>query len=522
MGKVLHNLFKTYNVHLLKLQKIIANNKSALIGNENVNVTNSTASNLVDKLGRTFNRESFNKSSKNLNKSSDTFSIGDRDEILRDIDAPPIIIHVAQAEKLYVPYESVYRSIQKHLLDSATTEFNFTLEFFNTKSYDIFNTIYEQVLSLNISNLEGYLQTSYDNVCIMLLIHLTYSNRMIMQRRKIPCLDSYFDKIMLLLWPKFKIIFDLNLMSIIDCDVNKLLNNGTNNNDGNNNNSKGGNNNNNNNSSSTSTSIHYITRRYVDFTISIYKLYFTIYFNNDERIEANLDVLKSEFNNLLIKIVEQNKKKSMKNTSSSSSSSSNKSQMIFLINNYDHIVRTYDETTFNNNMNVFASVPPSTSTTGTDNNSNNNNKKANKHLQQYKYFNDLLSQQVHSFVEEELNENYKTLIDLVKTIEPLLQQKKHVTNDMKSHINTVASTFNKTWKNGVKQINQSVLCFFSNFKNGMDILKKVLTQLLLYYTRFQEIVKRVYNNTGIVPPFNKEMVAVHSIIYEIKKYSRTF
>ena len=363
MGKVLHNLFKTYNVHLLKLQKIIANNKSALIGNENVNVTNSTASNLVDKLGRTFNRESFNKSSKNLNKSSDTFSIGDRDEILRDIDAPPIIIHVAQAEKLYVPYESVYRSIQKHLLDSATTEFNFTLEFFNTKSYDIFNTIYEQVLSLNISNLEGYLQTSYDNVCIMLLIHLTYSNRMIMQRRKIPCLDSYFDKIMLLLWPKFKIIFDLNLMSIIDCDVNKLLNNGTNNNDGNNNNSKGGNNNNN---SSTSTSIHYITRRYVDFTISIYKLYFTIYFNNDERIEANLDVLKSEFNNLLIKIVEQNKKKSMKNTSSSSSSSSNKSQMIFLINNYDHIVRTYDETTFNNNnnLNVFASVPPLTSTTG--------------------------------------------------------------------------------------------------------------------------------------------------------------
>ena len=149
MGKVLHNLFKTYNIHLLKLQKIIANNKSALIGNENVNVTNSTASNLVDKLGRTFNRESFNKSSKNLNKSSDTFSIGDRDEILRDIDAPPIIIHVAQAEKLYVPYESVYRSIQKHLLDSATTEFNFTLEFFNTKSYDIFNTIYEQVLSLN-------------------------------------------------------------------------------------------------------------------------------------------------------------------------------------------------------------------------------------------------------------------------------------------------------------------------------------------------------------------------------------
>ena len=104
----------------------------------------------------------------------------------------------------------------------------------------------------------------------------------------------------------------------------------------------------------------------------------------------------------------------------------------------------------------------------------------------------------------------------------MLQQKQHITNDVKGNIASVASDFSKTWKNGVKQINQSVLCFFSNFKNGMDILKKVLTQLLLYYTRFQDIVKRVYSDNGMVPPFNKEMVAVHSIIYEIKKYSRTF
>ncbi len=510
MGKVLHNLFKTYNVHLLKLQKVIANNKSALIGNENVNVTNSTASNIVDKLGRTFNRESFNKSSKNLNKSSDTFSIGDRDEILRDVDAPPVIIHVAQAEKTYLPYEAVYRSIQKHLLDSATTEFNFILEFFNTKSYGIFNTIYEQVLALNISNLEAYLQTSYDNVCIMLLIHLTHFNRMVMQRRRIPCLDAYFDKIMILLWPKFKIIFDLNLMSIIDCDVHKLLSNNNANDDNNNSNKKS--------KPSTSTSIHYITRRYVDFTISIYKLYFTIDFNNDERIETNLEVMRNEFNNLLLKIVEEQRTRSK---------ATSKSQTIFLINNYDHIVRTYNETSFNNNhalsststLNDGSSNGNSVDSNNASANTNVNN---NKHLQQYNFFTDLLSHQVHSFVEAELNENYKQLIDLVKMIEPLLQQKKHINNDVKNSISNVASNFSKTWKNGVKQINQSVLCFFSNFKNGMDILKKVLTQLLLYYTRFQDIVKRVYNNNGIVPPFNKEMVAVHSIIYEIKKYSRTF
>ena len=163
-----------------------------------------------------------------------------------------------------VPYEAIYRSTQKHLLDSATAEFDFTLKFFNTKSYEIFNTIYEQVLVLNVSNLEAYLNSSYDNVCVMLLIHLTHANRMIMQRRRIPCLDDYFDKIMILLWPKFKIIFDMNLMSIIDCDVQKLLNA---------NSSKTTISASINSNSSTSTSIHYITRRYADFTISIYVIF---------------------------------------------------------------------------------------------------------------------------------------------------------------------------------------------------------------------------------------------------------
>ena len=32
---------------------------------------------------------------------------------------------------------------------------------------------------------------------------------------------------------------------------------------------------------------------------------------------------------------------------------------------------------------------------------------------------------------------------------------------------------------------RDVLTFFSNFRNGMEVLKKVLTQLLLYYTRLQ-------------------------------------
>ena len=42
--------------------------------------------------------------------------------------------------------------------------------------------------------------------------------------------------------------------------------------------------------------------------------------------------------------------------------------------------------------------------------------------------------------------------------------------------------FDTSWKSDIEQINRNVLSYFSNFHNGMEILKQVLTQLLLYYT----------------------------------------
>ena len=34
--------------------------------------------------------------------------------------------------------------------------------------------------------------------------------------------------------------------------------------------------------------------------------------------------------------------------------------------------------------------------------------------------------------------------------------------------------FAASWKSGIEAINQDVLSFFSNFRNGMEILKQVL------------------------------------------------
>lgn len=65
-----------------------------------------------------------------LSKRGDGFDLGDRDKILDAVEAGPILVHVALAEGRHFPYEAIMRSVFKHLIDSATSEYLFTIEFF--------------------------------------------------------------------------------------------------------------------------------------------------------------------------------------------------------------------------------------------------------------------------------------------------------------------------------------------------------------------------------------------------------
>jgi len=47
----------------------------------------------------------------------------------------------------------------------------------------------------------------------------------------------------------------------------------------------------------------------------------------------------------------------------------------------------------------------------------------------------------------------------------------------------------------------------------------VLTQLLLYYTRFQDIIKKTWQRA---PAFTRDIVSTATILMEIKRYSRMF
>ena len=59
---------------------------------------------------------------------ADPFTLGERGKVLDIADEKPIMVHIAIAEGEKFPYEMLFRSIVKHLMDAATNEYVFTKE----------------------------------------------------------------------------------------------------------------------------------------------------------------------------------------------------------------------------------------------------------------------------------------------------------------------------------------------------------------------------------------------------------
>ena len=59
---------------------------------------------------------------------------------------------------------------------------------------------------------------------------------------------------------------------------------------------------------------------------------------------------------------------------------------------------------------------------------------------------------------------------------------------------------------------------FKSGSAGREVLRAAMTQLLLFYTRFLELLKRCGpEGTALI----RDAVTVPSIMYEIKRYNRT-
>jgi len=416
-------------------------------------------------------------------------------------ESQPILAHVALAENLRYPYERLFRSLLGHLVDAVTNEHVFCRQFFKR---DAFGPLFHGTLSLLLEQLENYLFGCYDALCLLLMIKVTHYYRRITRNRKIHSLDSFFDQVTKLLWPRLKTVMDGHLRSIKQATAAKL--------------------------GDIDLHTHYVTRRLAEFCCSILLILHDksntkptpppatsttptmsrgrkskstpsltekastegatepeaaivssnhtppedpAHMSAGDKLLQDLSEMIDEYIGLLDRLAEEH--------------TSQKKRIVFQINNLDHVVCIFQE------RRVLG--------------------------KEFNQFVELLMKQRELFVEEELLTGFSKMIAFVQQTESHLSATpKGEAYDVNPQVvEALVLDFASNWKSHIEQINRNVLSYFSNFRNGMEILKQVLTQLLLYYTRFHDIIRKVWKNKP--PAFCKDLVSTNLILAEIKKYA---
>lgn len=217
---------------------------------------------------------------------------------------------------------------------------------------------------------------------------------------------------------------------------------------------------------------HYITRRYAEFSAALVAINET---SPNRVVDKVLAEMQEEVQNFILRMA--------------SCFNVRKDQLIFLINNYDMMLSVIMERT-------------------------KDESKESDSFQQ------LLNSSIQEYIEEVLSSHFLSLMTFVKQVEPFADSGQ--IDGLKKSENRVmplVKSFAKNWKSSLDGINQEIMNSFTNFKNGTAILQGALTQLIQYYHRFQKILS---HPTYKALPVRAEMVNIHNVMVEVKKYKFNF
>lgn len=409
------------------------------------------------------------------------FSLGDRAQILQQIDSPSIVPHVALQTNQKIIFEELYRSYHHLLLDTITHECAFQSDFFGQahtatpvappslppslvahsnpargsssgvlSREELFDEIFGKSLILFSEHLATHLLNSYDAVGLMLMVRMAHQFTNLMSKNRkltIIHLEKYFVGSRLQLQERLATILAMNTDSLISAPIPRL--------------------------NVQTTHPHYITLRFAEFSATRCVIFDGVeaeWWQMGGVAEACAG-LRRAMGDLLTRMATLH--------------SSKKNQTVFLINNYDLILKVLHE--------------------------------FNIQSEEVIKFSALCDEQITSFVDQELTHHYGRMIKFVETVKAKLAQtaSPREINVDKDMCEKLIEDFGATWKAVFVQLSGEVMNF-SNFIKGAEILRRVLMELAVLYKSFSDIVKTYHKD------LSKNLVPDPTLTYEIKKYSRSF
>ncbi|CAG8435701.1 6209_t:CDS:10 [Diversispora eburnea] len=198
------NHFDRYNRTLQKLQNPVGD-KSSMIGyDENLRKGGIFGSSKIA-----------------LQDKTNMFVLGDRIDTLRTQDAGVILVHVAENKNQKYSSEALFRSFNLTLIDNASSEYLFIIEFFSKDdkpnvegAKDIFSEIFDTTIKMGLNSTKQYVANTYDAIGTLLCIRLNTQFALELQRRRVPALEGYTNQTNMLLWPRFQAIMDMHIESV--------------------------------------------------------------------------------------------------------------------------------------------------------------------------------------------------------------------------------------------------------------------------------------------------------------------
>lgn len=227
------------------------------------------------------------------------FTLGNRDGILSYLEAPLIIPPEAEKKGLTLTYEAIFRSLNHYLLETSSSEYTFSHQFFGPKT-NIFHQIFDPIIAMFLEAYQEYTKDSYDAMGLLIMIRIARESMKLMQDRKIPILKVYFERLASMLWPRFEHVFKLHLDSVRSASPSDL--------------------------GSIDHHPHYVIRRYSEFAAGIASL--RVVYSDGRFIKLRAQMMK------LIERLAVELSKSLSDA---------RLQCVFLINNYDLILSVLEK-----------------------------------------------------------------------------------------------------------------------------------------------------------------------------------
>eukprot|EP00116_Pleurobrachia_bachei_P011064 sb/3471326/ len=131
---------------------------------------------------------------------------------------------------------------------------------------------------------------------------------------------------------------------------------------------------------------------------------------------------------------------------------------------------------------------------------------------------ELLNKRINEFVDEILLPYFGGMINFVKDAEQVTDQGREQ-RVREGEVVQLVRGFAQDYRKSIDTINGEVMKCFTNFNNGTVILQSALTKMIQYYNRFQKILGQAPYKTL---PVRAELVNVHHVMVEVKKYRNQF